>query len=192
VLRCCITEVRLGLFLVLICSLCARAEDLQYSDLAGMSIEANIHRDQTVRADGHTFPVKIHQRWRFVLKSDKSIDLTTESTNRGPRGTRKAPTSFGTFVLGEPRHIGSRGGGEAVWNFSDGTLTFIRTYRVGAYRANFSFTRGPAGISCSVREALAREDGKGPVQMVSPFGAGQVVTILNSKQVSSDCTVKKQ
>jgi hypothetical protein len=31
-------------------------------------------------------------------------------------------------MLGESREVASRGGGEAVWTFADGTLTFVRTF----------------------------------------------------------------
>jgi hypothetical protein len=159
-------------------------------DLAGMVIEADIDRAQTVRRGGRTIPVTIHQRWRLSVDVDGTVAFTMRPSADTPRGRRTAKASSGVFTLDESREVPSRGGGEAVWKFTDGTLTFLRTFPSGAYRASFAFAREADRLTCTVDSAYARENGRGAIRLESPFGGGEV-TILRSNQVSSRCTVSK-
>jgi hypothetical protein len=168
----------------------ASAEAVTLSDLEGIAVEADVHREQTVRRKDGTASMRIHQNWKFSV-TDETVEHTIQNTTHGPRGTRKAEPNSGTFMLGESREVASRGGGEAVWTFADGTLTFVRTFPSGAYRANFAFSHGPSGLTCSVTAGFAREDGKGEIRLQSPFGGGEV-TILSSKQLPSTCKVSKK
>jgi hypothetical protein len=168
----------------------ARAQAVTMDDLAGHFVVADIYRQQTVRRDGRTATVKVHQNWAFSINSEHAIALTMNVTAETPRGTRKAKPRSNTFVLDETVKVKARGGGQAVWTFADNTLTFTRTFPAGAYRAHFAFARGPKGLTCRVTEAFAREGGKGELKMDSPFGGE--VTILSTKQLPSTCRIAKK
>jgi hypothetical protein len=166
------------------------AGQVQFSDLEGVVVEAVIDRDQTVRRGPQTFPVRIQQNWKIAIHAGNTIDLTVRSTARGPRGTREAEPNTGTFVLDRPRAVRSRGGGDALWTFSDATLTFTRTFQSGAFRSHFSFANGPDGLTCTAGASFARERGKDEIKLESPFGGG-LVSILDAKQVASSCKVRQ-
>ena len=166
----------------------AFAEPVTFADLAGLSVEADVHRIQDIRRDGRSASIKGHQNWKISINADKTIDVTVNTTFVGPQGKRTAPPNTGRFTLDESQEMRSRGGGQGAWNFADGTLSFIRTFPSGAYRAHFEFARSETGITCSVTEAFAREGGTRNITVESPFG-GQV-TIINSKQMSSVCRTK--
>jgi len=188
--RSCYTLSRGSSSLLLLATLSAEAfgETVTLGDLTGMVVEANIHRHQDMRREGRSFSIEAHQHWIVGVNADNTIDVTVNTTIRGPRGTQKAPPNTGRHTLDQAREIRNRGGGQGVWNFAGEVLHFTRTFPSGAYRAHFAFVRSEAGITCKVTEAFAREDGNRPITMQSPFG-GQV-TIVDSKQKPSDCRVK--
>ena len=169
----------------------AFTQPVAFSELEGFAVEADIHRAQDVRREGKTAPVRIHQNWKFSIGAENSIALTVNTTAQTPKGTRKGEPNIGTFTLDEPRKVPSRGGGEAVWKFADGTLSFIRTFPSGAYRAHFAFARDSSGLTCNVTEAFAREDGSGEIRLESAVGGGQV-TIVSAKQLPLTCKVSKK
>jgi hypothetical protein len=145
--------------------------------------------EQVLRREGRTASFKVEQTWKFAFDATNDVETIMESTVRGPRGTRRAEPISGAFTLDEPRQVRSRGGGEALLTFEDGSLTFVRTLQSGAYRAKFAIARGANGLTCSAAAAFARERG-GAIRFESPFG-GQI-TVLNSKQISSTCRVAKR
>jgi ribosomal protein L36 len=161
------------------------------ADLAGVSVEAEIARDQVVRREGRSFNVHLKQTWDIAVGEDqKAVTTKVGTTTTTPRGTRTARPNIGVFILGEPRQIPSRGGGSAMWEFADGTLTFTRTFPSGAFRAHFVFTRGPDGLACAATEAFARENGGRPIRLQSAFGDGEVV-MISAKQVGARCRIVK-
>src|SRR5206468_1886406 len=133
---------------------------------------------------------KIHQVWKISVGANKAIDVTMDSTARGPGGTRKAKQLVSSFDLDESRVVASRGGGEALWTFADGALTFVRTLPSGAYRVNIAFAHAADVPTCTVTGAFARENGRGPIQLISPF-SGDRVTILSARQLASSCKVSR-
>ena len=159
------------------------------TDLAGATVEANINRRQNMQREGRAYSVQTHQNWKFEIHADRTIDMTVSTTFQGPRGVRKAPPNAGRFSLEESRDVRSRGGGQGMWSFDEGTLHFTRTFPSGAYRAHFSFSRSETGINCEVTEAFAREDSSKPITLASPVDGGRV-SIIDSKQEPSDCRVK--
>jgi hypothetical protein len=161
---------------------------VKFSDLEGAVIDAVIDRDQIVRRNGQTFPVTIEQNWKISVEVPNRVEVTVRSTARGPRGTRQAEPNTGTFTLDQPRGVRSRGGGEALWTFAEGTLTFTRTFQSGAYRSHFAFANAAEGLTCTATGAFARERGKEEIRLESPFGGG-MVSIVSAKQTSSSCKV---
>jgi hypothetical protein len=166
------------------------AQAVSLSDLDGLIVEADVHRDQNMWRQGGRVSVKVNQSWKISFGNENSIRFAVNTTVRTSDGIRTAPQNAGTFTLDEPREVASRGGGEAVWTFLDETLTFIRTFRSGAYRIHFAFARGSSGLTCTVTEAFAREGENGEIKMQSPFGGE--VSIISTKQLPSSCKVSKK
>ncbi len=167
----------------------ALSQPVNFADLEGYAVAADVHREQLIRRDGKTFTVRIHQDWILHVNDDHYIVMTLGTTVQTPNGPRKAKPNSGSFALDEPLMLKSRGGGEAMFKFADSVLMFMRTFPAGAYRTQFAFTRSGANLTCTVTEAFAREPGK-ELKMESAFG-GEIM-VLNSKQLPSTCKVAKK
>ena len=161
-----------------------------FDQLEGFIVEANIVRDQLTQRDGRQVPQQAHTSWRLVIGPGLSIQSTVNATFHNPHGQSKAEPVTGSFILDQSRHVGSRGGGQGMWHFEEGTLTFTRTFEQGAFRIKFAFSRKDEGLSCQASESFARENGTGPIAMRSAID-GQPVTIVRAKQISSNCRVFK-
>jgi hypothetical protein len=163
---------------------------VKFSELEGSVIEARVDRDLIIRRNGRTFPVRIQDDVKLVIRPYDRIEQSVTVTSDTPRGKRRGPTMTGTFTLGEQRSIAALGGGSGIITFENGVLTFIRTFKEGASKRTFAFSRGPDGLSCTVNITLAREGGVGDVAMNSAIDDAPVVVISN-KQISSTCRVVK-
>ena len=168
----------------------AAAEPLTEAELEGIVLQAEIGMDQTVRRQGRTGPGKVTQRWRVTVEPDRTVSFTLESTARTPAGTRKAEPARGVFTLDEPRKVRNRGSGEGIWRFADGTLTFLRTLPAGAFRVSFALDRVGDRLTCKAEAAYAREDGRGPIRLESPY-TGDEITIVSARQVSTSCKLSR-
>jgi hypothetical protein len=166
-------------------------QPVTFAELEGLAVEADIVREQTNRRDGRTFSTKVDTNWAVAVGPDKTITSTVRTTSQNQRRTRRDEPQTGTFTLDEARPMPNQGGGDGIWTFADGTLTFIRTFKSGARRVSFAFARAGDGLTCTATFAFAREDGSGPVRLESRF-SGRDVTILGARQVSSTCRVAKQ
>jgi hypothetical protein len=166
------------------------AQTVNWSDLEGTVVDADIRRDQRTGRHGLTASVAIQQTWKISIAADKSLEFTVTTTARGPGAPGRPLTSSGTVTLDEPREVSTFGGGTTVWEFVDGTLTFFRTFRSGAYRAHFAFVRASSGLACNVSEAFARENGTGEIRMQPDFGGE--ITIISSKLLASSCKVTER
>jgi hypothetical protein len=163
------------------------AQTVNWADLKGVVVDADIHRDQRTGRLGLSATVTVQQTWKILIAADKSLEFTVATTARGPGAPAKPLTNSGTVTLDERREVATYGGGMTVWEFVDGTLTFFRTFRSGAYRAHFAFVRAPSGLACNVGEAFVRENGTGEIRMHPESGAE--ITIISSTLLASSCTV---
>jgi hypothetical protein len=168
----------------------AWAQAVTFAELEGLTIEANIVRDQVVRREGSQFLTENDVRWKVVIGPGGAIENTLSQTSHTARGEHKSRPRTVSYVLGKEHQEWSQGGGTAVWEFTDGTLTYMRTFSQGAYRADVAVSRGPAGLICSITDSFGREDGRGALVMQSVID-GSEVTILSSHLVSSTCRVIK-
>jgi hypothetical protein len=166
-------------------------DPVKFPELAGSVIEARVVRDQIVRRNGRTFPVRSQDDLKLVIGPDDRIEQSVTVTSDTRRGQRKGPTRTGMFILGEQRLVGALGGGNSAFTFADGVLTFIRTFREGAVKRTFAFSRRPDGLSCTANQTFAREEGVGDLAMDSAIDNVPVV-IVSYKQISSTCRVAKQ
>jgi hypothetical protein len=166
-------------------------DPVKFTELAGSVIEARVVRDQVVRREGRTFPVRSQDDIKLVIGADNRIEQSVTVTSDTPRGQRKGPTRTGVWSLGEQRPIGSLGGGNGILTFENGVLTFIRTFKEGAVRRTFAFSRGPDGLSCDANQAFGREGSVGDLTMNSAIDDNPII-VVSSKQISSTCRVVKQ
>jgi hypothetical protein len=166
-------------------------DPVTFVELAGSVIEAKLVRDQVVRREGRTFPVRSQDDVKLVIGADNRIEQSVTVTSDTPRGQRKGPTRTGVYTLGEQRAIGTLGGGNGILTFEDGVLTFIRTFKEGAVKRTFAFSRSPDGLSCTANQTFAREGGVGDLHMNSAIDDTPVI-IVSFKQISSTCRVLKQ
>jgi hypothetical protein len=168
----------------------AWGQAVTFADLDGLVIETTIIRDQTVRRERSQFLTENTVTWKIVIGPGNAIENTTAQASHTARGDHKSRPRTNSYVLGTTRDEASQGGGSAVWEFKDGTLTYMRTFSQGAYRADVSFSRGATGLTCTVTDAFLRENRDGAIVMESPID-GSVVTVIRSNPVSSDCRVLK-
>jgi hypothetical protein len=166
-------------------------DPVTFVELAGSVIEARVVRDQVLRREGRTFPVRNQDDIKLVIGADNRIEQSVTVTSDTPRGQRKGPTRTGVWSLGEKHPIGSLGGGNGILTFEDGVLTFIRTFKEGAVRRTFAFSRGTDGLSCTANQTFGREGGVGDLNMNSAIDDGPII-VVSSKQISSTCHVLKQ
>ena len=168
---------------------CGQAVTLD--ELERMTVEATIVRDQVILRDGRKIPVKFQNDLKIVIEPGGKLQVAITPTSQGPRGKRQGETRRSTPTVEKVRELTTLGGGYGVWVFSeDGTLTFLRTYKGGAFKRTIAFARGPEGLTCKAEEAFARENARGPIILDSAVGAGEV-QIVSAKQISSRCRVLK-
>ena len=81
----------------------ALAQPVTLSDLEGSTVQADVDREQKIRRQGNLRSVRIHQGWRIVVRPDKVIENTVDTSADTPRGSRKAPQNSGAAAGREQR-----------------------------------------------------------------------------------------
>jgi hypothetical protein len=165
-------------------------DPLKFSDLEGLEVAARIVHDQTVRREGRQGTARLERDLKVVIGSGESLHVTLKTVVQSPLGRRQGAPLSGPFTLNEATERSSFGGGRGIWSYADGALTFVRTFKGGAFRSTIAFVRSGEGFSCTITEGFARERGTGPISLNSPID-GTPITILSTKQTSSQCTAKK-
>jgi hypothetical protein len=161
------------------------SQAVMLTDLEGAKIHAKLGTEMLAQRQGRQFPVTQDADWQINVQPEQMIDFTFRATARTPRGTRVSPVAGKTIKLDEPW---STENGEAVWQFKDGDLTFVRSHQGGATRTVISLKRDGQNLTCTATLVFARERGKNGLVLTSPID-GAPVTILNWKPVSSTCDV---
>lgn len=154
-------------------------------DLEGAKIHTKLVTEMLAQRQGRQGQVTQEVDWQINVLPEQRISFTFRATAHTPRGTRVAPVRGTTVKLDEPW---STDNGEAVWQFKDGDLTFMRSYQTGAVRTIVSLKRDGQNLTCATSTVLARERGKNELVLTSPID-GAPVTILSWKSVSSTCEV---
>jgi hypothetical protein len=174
--------------LLLTISAPAWCQAVTFAELDGSLIEAHIVRQQVIRREAKEFPVRIENNLQLVIGPGDKIQQTVTATSHTPRGTKPGETRTSLHTLERPREVRSLGGGNALYVFLDGTLTFLRTYKGGAFKRMIAFARDKEELTCTVSETFAREDGVGTIYLDS-FVDGVSVIVVSYKQLSSRCRV---
>jgi hypothetical protein len=155
------------------------------ADLEGAKIHTKLVTEMLAQRQGKQGPVTQDADWQINVQPEQRINFTFRVTAHTVRGTRAAPERGATVKLDEPW---STDNGEAVWQFKDGNLTFVRSYQGGAVRTIVSLKRDGQTLTCASTTVFAGERGKSGLVLNSPID-GAPVTILSWKPVSSTCDV---
>lgn len=167
------------------------AQTVRFADLEGAVVHASVTYHQQRRAGGREIGGQVRHEWRFVLGPAGRIQYESTITAFFPRGSRSSAPNTGTARIGRPGETRSHGGGDGLWVFENGTLTFLRTFRdEGGYKRSIQFRRSGTGFGCTIRTAFAREGGRGAIRFTSPVD-GASVEILEARPLSSSCRVTR-
>jgi hypothetical protein len=167
----------------------AKAQAITLPELDGAKIETTVVVDRTGRWNGEMVAGPLQTDRKITIDPGETLQATTILTATGPRGTATRQGTD-TFTINKPREVQGLGGGSAVWIFAKGTLTFLRTYRSGAFKTEIAFHRSSAGLTCSIRSPFARENGNGEIEMNSL--AGGTWQVISARTVSSGRRVTKR
>jgi hypothetical protein len=161
------------------------AQALTFADLEGVKIKIKLVTEMLVqREGGPRGPVTQDTDWNITVEPEGKIGWSyqpTVHTRLGDLAGQKIATSA---TLDKPWYTPN---GEATWQFTDGALVFVRSFRNGgAYRMSIAFKQDGKNLACSAASTFARERGKDNITMNSAID-GVPVTIFSWKGVSSTC-----
>jgi len=156
-------------------------------DLESVRIHAKLVTEMLTQREGRQGPATQETDWQIYMEPEGRVSFSFRPTTRTARGTRAGQIRATTAKLDEPWYTEN---GQAVWQFKDGELTFVRSYKDGAIRIIISLKQDGQNLACTATSAYAREQGKRGLVLNSPID-GVPVTILNWKQVSSSCQVTR-
>ena len=155
------------------------------ADLEGANIHTKLVTEMLAERNGRQGQVTQDADWQINVLTEQRIKFSFRATAHTPRGTKSSPTRGTTVKLDEPWPTDN---GEAVWQFKDGDLTFVRSHQTGAVRTIVSLKQDGQKLTCATSMVFAREQGKKGLVLTSPID-GAPVTILSWKPVSSTCEV---
>src|SRR5436190_14585631 len=128
----------------------AWAQAVTAADLVGIVMKVSVTNDRVIRREGQEFLNKYQTDWTINFVSDNTIRPFFIGTDYNPRSISKSPVEGGRLVvLGQQTETRSRGGGQLIWAFDAGALTYLRTYEAGAMKATFPVSRRGADFSCT-------------------------------------------
>ncbi len=166
-------------------------EPVSAADLVGSVMKLSVTNDRIMRREGRQYPDKYQTDWTIEFVSEEAIRASFVGTAYGPRGIFKTPVETGGLILlGRSIETPSRGGGTFMWVFENGVLSYVRTYEVGAMKANFGVSRVDRGFACTATVSWPKETGKPSIVMRS-FVDNSKVEIITAKQSASSCAISK-
>jgi hypothetical protein len=163
---------------------------LTIADLEGAKIRIKLVNEQLIQREGvgPQFPVTGESDWNITVEPGAKIGWSFQPTAHTPRGTRVGQKIATTATLDTPWNTPN---GEATWQFTEGTLLFVRSFKNGgAYRMSIAFKQDGQNLTCSATNVFARERGKNSLTTNSAID-GAPITIFSWKTVSSSCDVTR-
>jgi hypothetical protein len=165
----------------------AWGQPVTLADLNGITLQARFLRDVTGQVEGREISMRAQYDWKVAIEGDQ-VTATFDPKYTTLRGTRQGKILSGTFTLERPQPAVSMGGGDLLWVFSEQALTFLRTFREGAYKMTYAMSRAPGALACSARQSFPRENSIGPLAFDNLID-GRPVTVVRAKEVSATCQV---
>jgi hypothetical protein len=164
------------------------AQALTFANLEGVKITIKLVTEMLVQRDGFQGPATQDTDWSITIGPEEKIDWTFQPTTHSRVGDRAGQKFTTTATLDKSWHTPN---GEAIWQFADGTLVFVRSYKnAGAYRMSIALKQDGQNLACSVASTFARERGKDNITMNSAID-GAPVTIFSWKTLSSTCAAAR-
>jgi hypothetical protein len=155
--------------------------------LEGVNIHAKLVTEMLAQqSDGPQGPSTLEDDWNVTVDPGGKIRWSYQSTARSRRGTQTGVKIANTSALDQALHTAN---GDAMWQSSDGELTFLRSYQGGAIRVVIAFREDGPNLTCDASNVFARERDKKDLTINSPVD-GTPVTIFSWKQISSNCNVQ--
>ena len=137
-----------------------------------------------VQREGFQGPATQDTDWSITIGPEGKIDWSFQPTTHSRFGDRAGQKFTTAATLDKSWYTPN---GEAIWQFADGTLVFVRSYKnAGAYRMSIALKQDGQNLACSVASTFARERGKDNITMNSAID-GAPVTIFSWKTLSSTC-----
>jgi len=169
----------------------AWGQEVTISDLNGVTVQFRRDYQETVIAYGKTHNPKVQFAGSVTIERN-TVRSSVQVTSIHPDGrTQVSPLRSNTYTLNIPKK--GNEGHDVVWVFSNGTLTRLLVHNTaggaGAWKLAIGFKRGPAGLTCSVSHPMMRENGVGEIRRNGH--RDKPITILELRQISSNCTVAK-
>jgi hypothetical protein len=154
--------------------------------LEGVNIHAMLVTEMLAQQGGNPQGLlTMEDDWNVTVEAGGKISWNYGPTIRTRRGAQRGTKIASTSDLDQASHTAN---GDAMWQFSDGALTFLRSYRDGAIRVVIAFGQDGPNLTCNASNVSARERDKQDLTINSPID-GTPVTIFSWKQVSSNCYV---
>jgi hypothetical protein len=178
-----------GLLLVAALSSSAVGQDVTLADLEGVVIEAQFLRQQNFIRQGRERTNQLQNDLQIEIGFAGNLQQTVSPTAYTANGVMKGKTTSGSWTIEQSREIVTRGGGHGIWIFANRTLTFLRTFKGGGLKREFTFTRGADGLHCTAIETFAYEQGVRGIHLDSGINDMPIV-ILSTKPISATCRVK--
>lgn len=164
------------------------AQALTFAKLEGVKITIKLVTEMLVQREGFQGPATQDTDWSITIGPEGKIDWTFQPTAHSRVGDRVGQKFATTATLDKSWHTPN---GEAIWQFIDGTLVFVRSYKnAGAYRMSIAFKQDVQNLACSVESTFARDRGKDNITLNSAFD-GAMVTIFSWKTLTSTCDVAR-
>ena len=164
------------------------AQALTFATLDGVKITIKVVTEMLLQREGFQGPATQDTDWSITIGPEGKIDWTFQPTTHSRVGDRAGQKFSTAATLAVPWHTPN---GEAIWQFTDGALVFVRSYKnAGAYRMSVALKQDGQNLACSVASTFARERGKDNITMNSAID-GAPVTIFSWKTLSSTCAVAR-
>jgi hypothetical protein len=155
----------------------AWSQEVAFADLDGVVIEIRVVVQEIVAEEGTAYDGSIERNVKIEIGPGDRIVSTYQGTWHGAHGAKKGTILRSERKLEQPGDHKAYGGGDVVWTFKDGTLSWLQVYKMGGgFKRTIAFERGPKGI-----RRIAFE---------STTGTGGKVEIVSEKQISSSCSVR--
>jgi hypothetical protein len=162
-------------------------QTVAFTAIEGAKIHAKLVTEMLAQREGRQGQVTQETDWQIYVEPEGKISFSFRPTSHTPRGTRAGQIRATSAKLDEPWYTEN---GQAVWQFKDNELVFVRSYKEGAVRTIIALKQEKQNLTCAATSSYARERGKGGLVLNSPID-GVPVTILSWKQVSSSCQITR-
>jgi hypothetical protein len=168
-------------------------EAVTLQELEGSEIHYQAVMSQYVEKGGKQYAIQTTFNDKLAIGAGGALQHTSTATSVKDGRVKTGKTNVSPIQTIEKTGVTDmgRGPGHVVWVFDAGTLTMLRTYKSGAHKKVFTFTRTAEGIACRYDHIWAFEGDRKSIEVTSAID-GHPLVIVSYKQLSSRCRVTKK